>query len=64
MHVGGTVILRVTVQPSGIVSDTKVESGHPLLVPAAQEAVSRWRYSAATDASEMTVAVNFNMDSQ
>ena len=45
MHVGGKVVLLVTIQPDGTVSGTKVESGHALLAPAAQDAVSRWRFA-------------------
>jgi TonB family protein len=62
MHVGGVVVIHVTIQPNGVVSDTKVESGHPLLVAAAQEAVRHWRYSPSTDVSEITVEVKFNID--
>ena len=60
MHISGTVVLRLTVQPDGSVSDAKVESGHALLGPAAQEAVKRWKFEPAPDTSDMTVDVNFN----
>jgi TonB family protein len=61
MHVGGVVVVHVTIQPNGTVSDTKVESGHPLLAAAAQDAVRRWRYAASTDVSEGTVEVKFDL---
>ena len=64
MHVSGKVVLLVTVQPDGKVSATKVESGHALLAPAAQDAVSRWRFVPNSDASETEVEVNFNGDGQ
>jgi TonB family protein len=64
MHLTGKVVLLVTVQPDGKVSATKVESGHALLVPAAQDAVSRWRFSPNPEASELEVEVNFSPDSQ
>ena len=64
MHVSGKVVLLVTIQPDGKVSATKVESGHALLAPAAQEAVSRWRFAPDTDTSESEVEVNFNSDGQ
>jgi TonB family protein len=63
MHVSGKVVLLVTIQPDGKVSGTKVESGHALLAPAAQEAVSRWRFAPGPDASESEIDVNFS-DSQ
>jgi len=59
MHVSGKVVLLVTIQPDGKVSATKVESGHALLAPAAQDAVSRWRFAPGPDTSESEVDVNF-----
>lgn len=64
MHVGGTVVLLVTVQPDGAVSKTKVESGHPLLATAAEDAVKRWRFAPGPDASESEIEVNFRSDGQ
>lgn len=64
MHVSGKVVLLVTVQPDGKVSATKVESGHALLAPAAQDAVSRWRFVPNSDASETEVEINFTGESQ
>jgi TonB family protein len=60
MHVGGVVVLQLTVAPDGSVTDAKVESGHALLGNAAQEAVRRWRFEPAADTTSMTVDVNFN----
>jgi TonB family protein len=60
MHVGGKVVLLVTIQPDGTVSSTKVESGHALLSPAAQDAVSHWRFAPNPEASESEIEVNFN----
>jgi TonB family protein len=59
MHVSGKVVLLVTIQADGKVSATKVESGHALLAPAAQDAVSRWRFVPAPEASESEIDVNF-----
>jgi TonB family protein len=63
MHVSGKVVLLVTIQADGKVSGTKVESGHALLAPAAQDAVSRWRFAPGPEASESEIDVNF-ADSQ
>ncbi len=63
MHVGGKVVLLVTVQADGSVASTKVESGHALLTAAAEDAVKRWRF-APGEASDTEIEVNFNLDGQ
>ena len=60
MHVSGTVVVHLTIAPDGSVSDAKVESGHALLGPAAQEAVKRWKFEPSSDTSDLTVDVNFS----
>jgi TonB family protein len=60
MHVSGTVVLHLVVAPDGSVSDAKVESGHALLGPAAQEAVKRWKFEPSSESSDFTVDVNFS----
>ena len=64
MHVGGKVVLLVSIKADGTVSSTKVESGHALLAPAAQDAVTHWRFAPNPDATESEVEVNFNIDGQ
>jgi TonB family protein len=64
MHVGGKVVLMVTVQADGTVSASKVESGHPLLAAAAQDAVTHWRFAPGPEASDSEIEVNFNIDGQ
>jgi TonB family protein len=64
MHVSGKVVLLVTIQPDGKVSATKVESGHALLAPAAQDAVSRWRFAPGPETSESEIDVNFTGENQ
>jgi TonB family protein len=64
MHVGGKVVLIVTVQADGTVSATKVESGHPLLAASAQDAVTHWRFAPGPEASESEIEVNFSIDGQ
>lgn len=60
MHVTGTVVVHVTVQPDGSVSDAKVQSGHALLGTAAQDAVRRWKFEPSSDTTDMVVDVSFN----
>ena len=62
MHVGGKVVLLVEIQADGTVSDTKVESGHALLAPAAQDAVRKWKFAPNPSASESEVEINFNIE--
>jgi TonB family protein len=62
MHVGGKVMLLVEIQPDGTVSDTKVESGHALLAPAAQDAVRKWKFAPNASASESEIEINFAIE--
>ena len=62
MHVGGKVVLLVEIQADGTVSDTKVESGHALLAPAAQDAVRKWKFAPNPSASESEIEINFNIE--
>jgi TonB family protein len=64
MHVGGKVMLLVTVQANGTVSATKVESGHALLTSAAEDAVRRWHFAPNNDASETEIEIDFNPTGQ
>jgi len=44
-RVSGRVIMVVTANEEGVVTDVRVTNGHPLLVDAAVSAVKQWRYS-------------------
>jgi len=44
-HVQGIVQLNIVINKQGRVVDIKVISGHPLLIPAAIEAVKQWEYN-------------------
>jgi periplasmic protein TonB len=43
-HIGGTVRLKAVIGCDGKVKELTLISGHPLLVPAAEEAVKQWIY--------------------
>ena len=43
-HVQGKVILKVRISKSGDVVNLRLVSGHPMLAPAAMEAVKQWKY--------------------
>jgi TonB family protein len=64
MHVTGKVVLLITIDADGRVSGTKVESGHALLAPAAQDAVSHWRFAPSVEASESEIDFNFTPNTQ
>ena len=60
-RVMGVVILEITVQPDGTVSNARVLRSIPSLDAAALEAVRQWRYepTGLPNAVNMTVTVNF-----
>ncbi len=43
-RIQGTVILKIRINRSGKVENVALESGHPMLAPAAIEAVKQWEY--------------------
>jgi len=43
-HIQGVVVLKVRIDKEGNVADIQLISGHPLLAPAAIEAVKQWKY--------------------
>lgn len=43
-RIQGAVVLRAIISKSGTIENLQTLSGHPLLVPAAVEAVKQWRY--------------------
>ena len=43
-RIQGTVMLRVVIDKAGDVANIQLISGHPMLAPAAMEAVKQWKY--------------------
>ena len=43
-RIQGQVVLQAVISKKGVIENLKVLSGHPLLAPAAIEAVRQWRY--------------------
>ena len=64
MRLAGIVIVRATVQANGVVSETHVESGHPLLRAAAEDAVHHWRFAPDSGPSECVVSISFEYTHQ
>jgi len=61
----GKIVLRATIATDGSVKDISVESGDPLLVPAAVDAVRQWRYLPNMrngEAIESQTSVTLNYD--
>jgi len=43
-RIQGQVLLQALISKQGVIENLKVLSGHPMLAPAAKEAVRQWRY--------------------
>jgi periplasmic protein TonB len=68
-RIQGTVVLTALIDKGGNVQHLQVVSGHPLLAPAAIEAVKQWRYkpfllNGQPVEVETTVTVNFHVRSE
>ncbi len=62
-RVGGSVKLHVIISPTGDVSTVTVISGHPMLAPAAIEAVKQWKYEPFIEnGNPTTVATEVELD--
>ncbi|MFZ0760823.1 MAG: energy transducer TonB [Candidatus Sulfotelmatobacter sp.] len=66
-RVQGTVVLQAMISKQGTIEDLKVVTGHPMLVPAAIDAVRRWRYRPYVLNNEPVevetqITVNFSLD--
>jgi TonB family protein len=60
MNISGTVKLLVDVAPNGAVTNVKVMGGHPLLIVSAEEAVRKWKYAPAAQATTGRVELTFS----
>ena len=60
MGITGNVKLQLVVSANGLVKETKVIGGHPILVNAAVDAVKKWRFETAS--AETTETREFHFD--
>jgi protein TonB len=65
-RIQGTVVLQAVISKNGNIEGLRAVSGHPMLVPAAIDAVSRWRYkpyllNGEPVEVETTITVNFRL---
>jgi TonB family protein len=59
MNITGTVRVLVVVSPGGVLKDTKVMGGNPLLINAAMDALRKWKFEPADSESTGTVEFKF-----
>jgi len=62
MHIHGTVRVEAVVRPNGSVKSTRVLGGNPVLVDAAQDAVTKWKFEPAQ--AETTEVVQLAFEGQ
>lgn len=58
-NTSGVVRLSVEVTPGGEVRDVKPIGGHPLLIPAAENAVKKWKFEPAKDSTTEVIEFKF-----
>ena len=65
-RIQGTVVLQAVISKQGAIENLRVLTGHPMLVPAAIEAVRQWRYrpyilNSEPVEVETQITVNFSL---
>jgi TonB family protein len=58
-HISGVVKLRATIAPNGTVRSIEPVGGNPVLIKAAQDAVTKWRYVSAPEETRETIELRF-----
>jgi len=64
MNLAGTVKVMATVAPDGKVTKVQPVGGSPVLIQAAQDAVSQWKFAPASGESREVVELRFNPQAQ
>jgi TonB family protein len=60
MNLAGTVKVIAVVAPDGKVKKVEPMGGSPLLIQAAEDAISQWRFAPASTESRQVVELHFN----
>ena len=60
MRITGIVKLRATIAPDGSVKSIESVGGNPLLIKAAQEAVTKWKYAPALHETRELIELRFD----
>ena len=61
--IGGTVKLRVLVNPNGTVKDAQVQGGNPILADCAVKAVKQWVFVSSEKEESIEISVGFDPNS-
>jgi len=59
MNLSGTVKVLATVTPDGKVKTVQPVGGSPLLIQAAEDAISQWKYAPASGESKEIIELHF-----
>ena len=62
MNVIGAVRVFAVVAPNGKVLRTEVVGGSPVLLKAAEDAISKWKWAAAPDETKELIEIRFKAD--
>jgi len=60
MHIHGIVRIEATVRANGSVKSTRVLGGNPVLVDAAVDAVTKWKFESGQNETTEVVQVTFD----
>jgi TonB family protein len=59
MHIQGIVKIEAVVRPNGSVKSTRILGGNPVLVDAAADAVSKWKFESGPTETTEVVQLTF-----
>jgi len=59
LQMSGVVKLRATVAADGSVKSIETVGGHPILIKAAQDAVTKWKFAPAPAETRELIEINF-----
>ncbi|MFZ0730813.1 MAG: energy transducer TonB [Candidatus Sulfotelmatobacter sp.] len=62
MHIHGVVRVEAIVRANGAVKSTRILGGNPVLVDAAQEAITKWKFEPAQTETTEIVQLTFDGD--
>jgi|SRR5215813_3639489 len=63
LKIGGTVKLNAIVAADGTVKKTKIDGGNPVLAEVACNAVKKWKFSPASQESDVPIEITFDSQS-
>jgi|SRR5579872_3308290 TonB family protein len=62
MHIHGVVRVEAIVRPNGAVKSTRILGGNPVLVDAAQQAITKWKFEPGQSETTEIVQLTFDGD--